>query len=67
MDHALVALGCTLGVAVAIIGAFNWYLAIARNHRFWPRFMEMALISLGVAAVSFGIGWGVRHIFGLDV
>jgi VIT1/CCC1 family predicted Fe2+/Mn2+ transporter len=67
LDRILAALVCTLGVAVTIIAAFNWYLAIARNHRFWPRFAEMALISLGVAAVSFGIGWVVRHLFALDV
>lgn len=66
-SQVLVALACTLAVAVVIIAVFNWYLAVARDHRFWPRFAEMALISLGVAAVSFGIGWVVRVLFGIEV
>jgi VIT1/CCC1 family predicted Fe2+/Mn2+ transporter len=63
----LVALGCTLVIAVLIIAVFNAYLCVARDLSFWPRFAEMSLISLGVAAVSFGIGWLVRGFFGLEV
>ncbi len=66
-DRVFVALAATLSIAVAIIAAFNGYLAVARDHRFWPRFLEMAAISLGVAAVSFGIGWVVRAVLGIDV
>lgn len=66
LERVLVALASTLGIAVAIIAIFNWYLAVARDHRFWPRFAEMAAISLGVATVSFGIGYVVRQLFGID-
>lgn len=66
-DRVFVALAATLSIAVAIIAAFNWYLAVARGHRFWPRFLEMSTISLGVAAVSFGIGWLVRVVLGIEV
>jgi len=67
VDRVFVALASTLAIAVAIIAGFNWYLAVARDDRFWPRFLEMAAISLGVAAVSFGIGWVVRGVLGIEV
>jgi VIT1/CCC1 family predicted Fe2+/Mn2+ transporter len=34
---------------------------------FWKRFSEMALLSIGIAAVSFGIGFMVRQFLGVDV
>jgi vacuolar iron transporter family protein len=40
---------------------------VARDLPFWRRFAEMAGISLGVAAISFGIGYLVRAVFGVDV
>ena len=56
-----------LGVVVAIIFAFNFYIAVAKGMAFWPRFAEMACISLGVAVVSFGIGLVAKHLLGVDV
>lgn len=67
VPHLMGALACTLGVAVAIIALFTGYLSVAKDLKFWPRFWEMALISLGVAAVSFGIGWVVRSVLGVEV
>jgi VIT1/CCC1 family predicted Fe2+/Mn2+ transporter len=67
VPHLLGALACTLGVAVAIIALFTGYISVAKDLAFWPRFWEMALISLGVAAVSFGIGWVVRSLLGVEV
>ena len=45
---------------------FAGYISVAKDLEFWPRFFEMALISLGVAAVSFALGWVVRLVFGLE-
>ena len=67
MDRALAALPVTLGVAAAIIAGFNAYISVARDLRFWPRFAEMTLISFGVAAVSFGLGWAVRAVWGIEL
>jgi len=39
---------------------------VAKDLSFWQRFSEMALLSLGVAAVSFGIGFAVRKFLGVD-
>ena len=65
VPHKFIALGITLSLAVLIIFCFNYYLAIARELDFKRRFAEMALISLGVAALSFGIGWVLKTV--LDV
>lgn len=65
--HYLTALGIALIIAVVIILAFTYYLSVARDLSFRHRFLEMAGISLGVAALSFVIGYGVRILFGLEV
>lgn len=54
-------------MAVLVIAAFNYYLAVVRDEGFRRRFGEMALISLGVAALSFGIGYLVRALFGIEI
>jgi VIT1/CCC1 family predicted Fe2+/Mn2+ transporter len=53
-------LAVSLTTAVLIIAAFNYYISVAREESFRRRFVEMAGISLGVAAISFGIGYLVR-------
>ncbi len=62
-----VALGATLIMAIFIILAFTYYIAIAKNLSFRKRFTEMAALSLSVAAISFGIGYLIRHFLGVDI
>ncbi len=62
--HALLV---TLGVAIFIILIFNFYISVAKDYNFKRRFTEMALISLGVATLSFGIGLAVRIFIGIDI
>jgi VIT1/CCC1 family predicted Fe2+/Mn2+ transporter len=57
----------TLILAIAVIFAFNFYLAVATDVPFKKRFIEMALISLGVATITFIIGYAVKVIFGLQI
>lgn len=66
-DHYLVCLAVTLFLAVLIIFFFNFYISVAKDLDFKRRFAEMFLISMGVAAVSFGIGFVIRKVFGIDV
>ncbi len=40
---------------MGIIFLFNFYISVAKNYQFSRRFFDMAGISLGVAALSFGI------------
>lgn len=60
------ALALTLADAFALIFLFTFYVSVAKDIPFKKRFLEMASISLGVAALSFAIGFFVRGIFGLD-
>lgn len=66
-EHYLVCLLVTLGVSVVIISVFNYYISVAKEYSFVKRFTEMAAISLGVTALSFGIGVVVRIVFGVDI
>ena len=66
-NHYLYALGCMLVIVVLIIIAFNYYLAVAKDLSFKSRFLEMAGISLGVAALSFVVGLVVKNVLGVDI
>lgn len=61
------ALIVTLAIALLIIGAFNYYLSVARDRPFGRGFWTMAGISVGVAAVSFLVGFLVKHVLGISL
>ena len=61
------ALGLTIAVAILIILLFTFYIAVAKNLNFKKRFAEMALISLSIAALSFGIGYLIRIFFDIEI
>ncbi len=61
---ALPALIIMLVIALFIIFTFNFYLSVALEQNFKERFVEMTLISMGVAALSFIIGLIVKHFLG---
>ncbi|MFW5770599.1 MAG: VIT1/CCC1 transporter family protein [Spirochaetota bacterium] len=67
LDHYLVCLAFTLIAALLIIFLFNYYISVAQELNFRHRFFEMAGISMGVALLSFGIGFLVRTFLGVDV
>jgi len=67
MSNPLAALGITLTTAVVIIFFFTYYLSTAKDLNFTRRFLEMALISLGVAAMSFGVGFVLKIVLGVEV
>jgi VIT1/CCC1 family predicted Fe2+/Mn2+ transporter len=60
-------LGVSLAGAVGIILLFTYYVSVAQDEPFGRRFAEMAGLSLGVAAVSFGLGYLARLFLGVDV
>lgn len=60
-------LGICLSGALVIIAVFNYYYSVVRSESFKRRFSEMALISLGIAAISFGIGYALRMITGIEL
>jgi VIT1/CCC1 family predicted Fe2+/Mn2+ transporter len=57
----------TLTTAVIIIAVFNYYISVAKGEPFRERFLEMAGLSLGVAAFSFVIGYFIRTWLGIDL
>jgi VIT1/CCC1 family predicted Fe2+/Mn2+ transporter len=67
ITNPFVALGVMLGTVVLIIFIFNFYISVAKNLNFKKRFLQMAAISLGVAALSFVIGIGIDAILGVNI
>lgn len=66
-NNFYVCLTFTMIAAILIIAFFNYYISVARDEPFKSRFLEMAGLSLGVAAFSFLIGFVLRAFFGIDV
>ena len=61
------ALICMLVVVILIIAGFTYYTSVAQDHPFKSRFLEMALISVGVAVVSFIVGILAKQFLGVDL
>jgi VIT1/CCC1 family predicted Fe2+/Mn2+ transporter len=61
-----VCLAITLLVAVFIIFIFNYYISITKDLSFKRHFLEMILLSFGVAALSFFIGYILRYFLGVE-
>jgi VIT1/CCC1 family predicted Fe2+/Mn2+ transporter len=62
-----VCLGFTLFNATLVILFFTFYMAIAKDYPFKKRFFEMLGLSMSVAGLSFGIGYIIRAVFGVEV
>jgi VIT1/CCC1 family predicted Fe2+/Mn2+ transporter len=67
LENFYLCLGCTLVAAVLIIGFFNYYISVAKDVPFGRRFLEMTGVSLGVAALSFLIGFVIRSFLGVEI
>ena len=66
-DMFIPALLCMLGMVILIIAGFTYYTSVAQDQPFKSRFLEMALISVGVAVVSFIVGILAKMFLGVDV
>ena len=67
IENYYIDLAVALGTAVLIIAAFNYYISVAKDQPFRPRFIEMAGLSLGVAALSFVLGYFIRQFLGIEI
>ena len=63
----LTALFCMIGVVILIIAGFTYYISVAKDEKFKPRFWEMTLISVSVAVVSFVVGLLAKRFLGVDL
>ncbi|MDL2211810.1 VIT1/CCC1 transporter family protein [Erysipelotrichaceae bacterium OttesenSCG-928-M19] len=61
------ALAIMITVVILVIFFFNYYVSITKNLPFKKQFLEMAIISLSVAALSFVIGICAKMFLGIDV
>ena len=61
------ALICMLLIVILIIAGFTYYTSVAQDQPFKSRFWEMALISVGVAVVSFVVGILAKRFLGVDL
>lgn len=66
-ENYMAALFTMIGVVILIIAGFTYYISVAKGERFKPRFLEMSLISLGVAVVSFFVGVLAKKFLGVDL
>ena len=63
----ILALVCMLVIVILIIAGFTYYTSVAQEEPFKSRFWEMALISVGVAVMSFIVGIAAKAFLGVDI
>jgi vacuolar iron transporter family protein len=66
-EHYLWALATMIVIVLLIILVFTYYVSVAQDLPFKKRFMEMATISISVAAIAFVIGLLVKQLLGIEV
>jgi VIT1/CCC1 family predicted Fe2+/Mn2+ transporter len=67
LRRVYVSLAISVVNAVWIIALFTFYLCVAKGLPFRKRFLEMITISLGVASLTFGIGFLIRTFVKVDL
>lgn len=67
LNNVYLSLGIMLIIAIFIIAGYTFYISTAKNLKFGRRFMEMAVISMTVAVISFLIGLIIKKIFMVKV
>lgn len=60
-------LGFTLFNAMVVILIFTFYVSIAKGIPFWKRFSEMAMVSFGIATLTFLIAFFVKMFLKIDL
>lgn len=67
LENYYLCLASALISAVLIIAVFNYYISVAKDEPFRRRFLEMASLSLGVATLSFILGYLIRNALGVQI
>ena len=66
-SNIYLSLGLMVFNAIIVIFLFSFYISVAKDISFRRRFLEMVLISLGVAALAFVIGLLARNYLHIEV
>ncbi|HHF56548.1 MAG TPA: rubrerythrin family protein [Thermoplasmatales archaeon] len=67
LKNYYLALLATIFDAFIVILLFTFFVAVIKDKVFHKLFLEMMGISLGIAAISFAIGWIVRSVLGIEI
>lgn len=62
-----VALLVALFDSILVVFLFTYYISVANDQPFRKRFTEMVILSTVVGLISFGLGYVVRILFGIEV
>lgn len=60
-------LAFTILNALVVMLIFTFYVSVAKDISFRNRFFEMAVISFGVAGLTFGIGFAIRIFLNIEI
>jgi VIT1/CCC1 family predicted Fe2+/Mn2+ transporter len=53
--------------SILVVFVYSYYISVANDEPFKRRFSEMVILSTVVGLISFGLGYLVRVLFGIDV
>ncbi len=67
LTNLYLCLSITVLNAIMVIFVFTFYISIAKDISFRNRFLEMTLISLGIAALTFCIGYVIRIFLNVEL
>ncbi len=65
--NVFISMGLMIFNAIVVVFLFSFYISVAREISFRKRFSEMVLVSLGVAALAFLIGYLARTLLHIQV
>ena len=66
-EQYMTALFIMVAVVILIIAGFTYYISVTQSEKFRPKFLEMCLISIGVAVISFFVGVLAKNFLGVDL
>ncbi|MEM2843182.1 MAG: VIT1/CCC1 transporter family protein [Candidatus Bathyarchaeia archaeon] len=67
LSNVYTCLFLTILAALVIIFLFTFYISVAKDLPFKKRFVEMAVISLGIASLTFIIGFFIKELLNLEI
>jgi vacuolar iron transporter family protein len=67
MNKVYFALGWTVLNAIFVVMIFTYYSSVTQEEVWHRKFLEMLVISMGVAGISFLVGFAVRMYFGIQI
>ncbi|MFC2070233.1 rubrerythrin family protein [Chloroflexota bacterium] len=67
ISNIYISLGLMVFIAVIIIFLFSFYISVVKDTSTRKTFLEMSIISLGIAALAFGIGLLAKEVLHIHV